>query len=412
MDRESASFQWSSELIEEAWQRHQQGESWRQLAQAFHYPFDRDSFRRRILKRKGRVGSSSPEPPLHQTIQTAREHLHHKVQQEEMRRLTSRRVFIEEIRDALKTALPTLDPPRPFELPSTAFRHQETAILLISDVHVGQHTPGRINGGWHQDLTVTQFQFQKLFDAVAKLWHVHHWGQLVILDLGDDVEGSNMRVSQSRIVDPLVAQQALAYGQLLAEFVQSCATLFQTIRIERIPGNHGRVSAKAGNAGLDELDPINSWDWIAGEATRLMLRPLIEANRLTLINHEGFYGVTHVYDFPLIFEHGSSLRGGSGWAGIPYYGADRMAAAYRDLEGDYRVLAIGHFHRHFVLPTGYQGTLIANGAFPPTTPFVVSSKHQAARPCQILFALHPEQGVTMIRALFLDTPRTPSHEAR
>lgn len=278
---------------------------------------------------------------------------------------------------------------------------------------MGQHTPGRINAGWNQDVDTTTRQMNRLADAVIRLWEQQRqsvqWKNLVILDLGDDVEHSGMRPSQHRIVEPLVAQQSTIYGRLLADLILRCLTVFEHVRVERVPGNHGRVSEKAGNAGLDVLGPENSWDWVGGEVARAILQESIRDNRVTIVNHENWYAITDIMGHKVIFEHGSSERGGGGFGGIPAYGLTRMGAAYRDLEGDYSLLAIGHWHRPMWLPTGFRSWIGANGSFPPTTPFVASAKHSATRPTQTLLSFHPKKGITQTRWIYLDTARDAGH---
>lgn len=352
----------------------------------------------------------APAPTVNEAVQAERDRAKRRADIVTLKQLTSRRAWMEDIYEAVRTAALAVDVP---SLRADAAQlgtfDEETAVLLISDVHVGQHTPALINGGWEQTLAVTQDQMRRLGDAVLRIWDIQHrstpWRQLVIRDLGDDVEHSNMRASQHRYAEPLVAQQSAAYGVMFADLIQRCLTVFAHVRVERVPGNHGRVSEKAGNAGMDVLGPENSFDWIGGAFAAEILRAAIDAGRLTFINHANWYARTEVVGRRIVFEHGSSLRGGGSWGGIPYYAIDRMAASYRDLEGAFDILALGHYHRPYVLPAGYGGVVIGNGSFPPTTPFVVAAKHAHTRPTQTLLSLHPKKGITMIRHLYLDTVR-------
>lgn len=397
---------WSDSEVEAFKQRHDAGESWKAIARREGIPLKPGAFaramQRRLRKRERAVGTQVADVvTAAHLVEKRREASERQEQVQELRRLTDKRAVIEELQALVRSTCATLPVPKALTV-STLGKRAETLILLLSDVHVGQHTPARINGGWTQTVETTQWQMRQLAEQVLAL--TGDWSELVILDLGDDVEGSNMRVSQTRIVDPLVAKQAALYGQMLAELVTTLLTRFDRVRIERIPGNHGRVSPKAGNAGLDELDPVNSWDWMAGVIAEAVLSPAITAGRVEVHNHEGFYGLTTVRQHAVIFEHGASLRGGGSFGGIPWYGVERMAASYRDLEGDYTLLAVGHWHRAWHGSAGRYGHVIANGAFPPTTPFVVSSKHQASRPCQVALALS-DAGIGAVHRLYLDTPR-------
>ena len=428
--------QWTPEELQEGYTLKKAGKTWAELAA--HFDCTPESIRNAMrghgiwtpetvtkaeaTLKLATVPEAEPakpkEPPtVPEQIAHQRDRARTRADIAELKRLTGKRAWIEEIRDAIRESVLTVETPSLIpEAKLYGTFDEEIAVLLLGDVHVGQHTPGRINAGWHQDVDTTAQQMQRLGDVILHRWEVQRrsipWRKLVILDLGDDVEGSNMRPSQHRIVDPLVAQQSTIYGRLLADLVLRCLTVFEHVRVERVPGNHGRVSEKAGNAGLDVLGPENSWDWVGGEVARAILQEPIRDNRVTIINHENWYARTEVFDWPILFEHGSSERGGGGFGGIPAYGLTRMGAAYRDLEGDYALLAIGHWHRAMWLPTGYRSWIAANGSFPPTTPFVASAKHSATRPTQTLLSIHPKECVTDTHWVYLDTVRDAGHGLR
>ena len=420
MSRSRTSFpeRWPLEQLQEAQRLHDAdaNRSWKDIAQAVGRIGEGDALRRAVRRRvrasgEGPASSAAKDPPtVQERVEAERQRVYAQAATEELKRLTTRRRYIEEVRDAVRAAAIQMETPQLLpEAHEFGGYDEEIAFGLIGDVHAGMDTPGRINGGWHQTLEVTEAQYRHLAKSTLTIWDIQRrsvpWRRAHIIDLGDAVEGSNMRPSQHRIVDPLVAQQAAAYGRMQAEYVAKLLTVFEHVTLERVPGNHGRVSEKAGNAGMDVLGPENSWDWVAGEFVREILRHAIDEGRLTLINHENWYGVTEVMGHRVIFEHGSSMRGGGGWGGLPWYGIARMASAYLDLEGQYSLLAVGHWHRPWEVPNGYQGLVVGNGSFPPTTPFVVAAKHSATRPSQTLMSLHPKKGLTMKRLIYLDTPR-------
>ncbi|MDI3298279.1 MAG: metallophosphoesterase [Bacillota bacterium] len=407
---------WTPEMVAQLRDMRSRGYGYRKMAAALSAEFGRRVSRHVVrhavaaIERTGTVPAAPSAPAPSDAVSAERERARRKAEVEELRRLVERRAVIEEWRDALREAALTIEPPPLWrEAGDCGPGDEETAVLLISDIHYGQHTPARVNAGWTQTAAVVEAQFERLAHAVLRIWDLRRrsmpWRHLVILDLGDDVEGDAMHTSQHRQVDPLVAQQTAEVGRLLAGLVQTLLQAFERITVHRVPGNHGRTTPKAGVAGLAELDPADSYDWLAGEFARAILRPAIEAGRVELHNHESYWASTEVMGHRILFEHGSSLRGGASWGGIPYYGIDRAAAAYRDLEGDYLLLALGHYHRPYMLPSGYGSWVLGNGSFAPTTPFVAGSKHRATRPCQALLSIHPRKGVTMATWLYLDVPR-------
>lgn len=362
-----------------------------------------------ISEKQARKAIDSVRRDPSDAIARERERARAKAQEREMRRLVERRAVIEEWRDAIREAALTVDPPPTWDVGGFGPGDEETAVLILSDVHYGQSTPARINAGWTHTPKVVERQFEALARAVLKIWDLRRqsmpWRNLVILRLGDMVDGDGMRASQARQVEPIVVKQTAEVARLEAAFIQACLQAFDTVRVESVPGNHARTSPKPGVAGLAELDPADSYDWLSAEFLRATLAPAIEAGRVEIKNHESYWAVTDVMGHRVILEHGSSLRGGGSWGGLPYYSIDRAAAAYRELEGPFTVLAFGHYHRPYVLPAGFGGLVVGNGSFAPTTPFVAGSKHRATRPSQTLLSIHPRKGVTMITHLYLDTQR-------
>ncbi len=358
---------------------------------------------------QGQEAARAAQEATQTAVQQERARAIRDAQAAELRRLTARRAVIEEWRDAIHQAALTVTPPGLVALPAQAPFGEEEAVLLLGDVHLGQATPPRLTAGWTQDTETTEGQVRVLGEALLRLWELQAgaapWRTLHLLCLGDLVEGSGMRTSQARQVDLLAVQQAGAAGRAVASLVLTALQRFEHVTLDAVPGNHGRTSQQAGPAGLAELDPADSFDWLAIEFAGEILRAAVEAGRVEIRNHQQYYGTLEVAGHRVVLEHGSSLRGGSSWGGIPYYGVDRTSAAYRDLLGDYTVLALGHFHRPYELPSAYGGMVVGNGAFPPTTPFTVATRHQATRPSQTLLSIHPRRGVTMIRRLYLDTPR-------
>jgi hypothetical protein len=394
-----------NDRVRRALELHAEGKTWHEVAPLIGMKHG-DSVRKlvRQARRAGEINTVADK--VKTRVENGRLAAQLRSEQAILRKLTERRVFIEEVRGVIRDAAKTLQPIEPPAwIPHPPPPEEEVGALVLADGHLGMSTPGRINAGWSQTVAVTEQQMRRLTQEVLRYWERHRWRELVMLDLGDDVEGSNMRPSQHRIVDPLAAQQSAQFGRLLAECIANLLSTIKHMRLERVPGNHGRPTEKAGNAGLDVLGPENSWDWVAGEFVREIHSEAIAQGRLEVHNHQTWYGITEILGHRVIFEHGSSLRGGGGNGGLPFAQISRMALNYLDLEGMYTLLALGHWHRPYRIPNGYAGAVIGTGAFPPTTPFVVSSKHQATRPSQTLLSINRKQGISAEYLIYLDTER-------
>lgn len=363
-------------------------------------------------KRSGRHNHRTPSdtPSLSRRIDDERERARRQADIATLKELTGKRAVIAEWTAAIRSSALAMPVPVLWDVVSHPHGDEETALLLLSDVHVGMDTPARMTAGFVTNQETTHQQFKLLAEKVVSFWKAHAdgnrpWSTLVILDLGDDVEGSHMRPSQARIANPLVTDQVRLYGQWLAEFATTLLQVFKHIRIERVPGNHGRVSQRAGIAGLDELDPANSFDLLAGKFTEAILAPAIQEGRAVIINHETYAARTEIANQRIIFEHGSSLRGGTS-LGIPAYGINRAAANYLRLYGEFDLLCFGHWHQPMLMTAGERAKIVVNGAFPPTTPFITGDLHGIGKPTQILMSLHEEHGVTGYYPLYLPIKRS------
>lgn len=343
------------------------------------------------------------EQPSFPTVSKIRENMSMRQEVLELKTLATQRAKIEELKDSIRSLdIPSIKAPTMLH---TNTKNDSVGILLISDIHLGQLTEGRLTGGYEYSPEITKQQFASLFDQVSQQAVDQAWTKLIILDLGDDVDGDDMRPSQHRHVGPLVVQQCAMYGRWFAQFVANMLEYVPSIHVERVPGNHARTSQRPGLAGLAEIDPMDSYDWIAGEFAREILRDQIEQGLVEIINHETFYSALDVFGYKVLFEHGSSLKGSGGPFGAPMAGIQRALLGYRELEGEIDLYVLGHFHRPYLLNAFFNTTIVGNGSFPPTSPFVMAMSKSANRPSQSLITIEKGKGVTNTKTLWLDTKR-------
>ncbi len=374
-----------------------------------------------VLKRK------NPEPvkSVSDQVQAERERAEAKAAAKELKDLISRKAQIDTIHDALKSVAGSVKVPATRSYTQRIGIDEEYPVLHIGDWHVGMSTDHRVNLGFAVSFQTAARQVASLAQAVMRCAELQGcWRHLSIIDTGDGCEGQHMRASQHREAEP-VAQQAVVTGLLKAQLIQSLLQVFESIDFYSVPGNHGRISTKPGVSGLDEVDPINSWDWISTEYARCALGCFTGSEielpeRVNIYNYGSFVARTEIAGWPVVFEHGGQIKGGS-YGGVPYYPVARAASNVRNLlapvdmeldsdtaqylqrVGDPYLFLIGHFHRATLIPQTW-GWVGMTGSLPPTTPYVAATMHQALRPTQNLYSLHPERGLTMFRPLYLELP--------
>jgi len=304
--------------------------------------------------------------------------------------------------------------PTPLVYPDdpTRFREVDRAthewVLEIGDWHVGQKTKIEQTGGmYEQDVSTTRAQVAKLWAAIQRIHAIESTGRRIsklhVVFLGDLVDGDDMRPSQHRHVEDVVTVQVIQAFDLLAWLLRQLMTLFPHIEIDMIGGNHDRTGRNRGDAGLGELDYIDTYAWLAGAFLERVLAADIEAGRLSVRNWQTFFGYKMVAGQRLVFEHGSSFKWGGGYGGVPWYGISALGPRYGQMMGEPDIVMIGHGHRPAIIPHG-RGWIVVNGALPATSTYVQSSFKTVQRPQQWLLSLHHELGITGFLPLYADVP--------
>lgn len=293
--------------------------------------------------------------------------------------------------------------PRPVEAP----RH--TWGLVISDWQLGQLTPfGATGQVFHQTTEVTKHQVHDLWERVEQQLEIESHGkvieELVIFDLGDIIEGDQMRPSQAWQIDSNVTRQAVDATDLEAWLIRQALGRFPKVRVLKVGGNHDRTSQKPGNAGLGELGYTDTYSWLIGEFLKRLFETSIAEGRLEFENFESFFGTAMVAGHRCVFEHGASFRASTGsYGGISYYSIANAAKGYMEMLGGADLILMGHHHCPMVLPMARGwGWQVMNGALPPSSQFAQSNFKSVGRPCQVLIDLHHEVGLTGWKPLYLD----------
>lgn len=286
-----------------------------------------------------------------------------------------------------------------------------TSALVISDWQMGQWSKLGASGGiYTQTTAITKRQVKMLWErfmlrhrieAKAKRFH-----EFVLWNLGDMIEGDQMRVSQAAEVDTPVTQQTLDCLDLEAWLIREALSVFPRVRVLRVGGNHDRTSQKPGNAGLGELGYTDTFSWLIGEFLRRMFERDINKSRLTLVNHESFFGTAVVAGLRCVYEHGASFKTSTGsYGGVPFYPIANAARGYKEMLDGADVILMGHHHRAMVLPmNGGWGWQILNGALPPSSSWIQSGFKSYGRPSQTMLDFHEDVGLTSWAPIYLEQP--------
>lgn len=280
--------------------------------------------------------------------------------------------------------------------------------VVLSDWHVGQKTRLEETGGiYYQDIATARKQVAKVWRALALLHELetktYNITKLHILALGDFIENDDMRPSQHRQVEDVFTAQTVQAFDLLIWFIRQALTIFPDVEVDFIGGNHDRTGRNRGDAGLGELDYIDTVAWLLGAFTERVLDADVQSGRLKITNWTTFFGYKKIAGQKVVFEHGSSMKWGGGYGGVPWYAVQQSAPRYADMLGGADLVVFGHGHKAAIIPSG-RAWVVSNGALPGTSTYVQSNWKSISRPVQWLMMLHEELGVIGWKPLYADIP--------
>lgn len=204
----------------------------------------------------------------------------------------------------------------------------ETAVLLMSDLHYGKETVSF-------DPNIARDRLKRLGEKLASIRRrlgPKTLDGLVVCMLGDMNDGSAIYATQpyhQAITN--VERQADELSATLAEWLQVQRKLWGTVRVEAVPGNHGRV------AGAHEAA---NWDIVL---YRYLMHRLGDDIPFGM-NEESdpFVRVIKIGQHKMLLFHGDTVRM---YMQIPWYGLhQRLMRWYTGKWGPFAVAACGHFH--------------------------------------------------------------------
>ena len=315
--------------------------------------------------------------------------------------------------EVASTLTPEYVPPPPL-IPKP--ERSQTAMLLLSDIHLGQFTPSEqvgLFGEYNKDIALARFRHTfTTFSSIAK-HQPFAIEEVVVVCLGDWVEHAHLRPGHEGRVDLNAIKQALMATNCGVAGLRMLAETFPLVRVVCVPGNHGRVAAD-----YRLCDPTDNFDYMV---YRIMEMALSNQPNITWTIPEAWYANFKVYHHNFFTMHGENIRS---YVGFPWYGATRAIRKYvamfrlaqkrkirdtnpqtRDefeeclIVPDYALLA--HFHssttweapdvEHFV-----------NGAMPGVSEYGAKKVMVINRPRQRMMFVHGKYGVTMRCPIDLD----------
>lgn len=292
----------------------------------------------------------------------------------------------------------------------------QSAVLMISDVHIGQYTPAEdvgVFGEYNTNIALARVKHTfSTFASIAK-HQAFPIDAVHIIFLGDLTDQAHLRPGHEGFVDMNTTKQALAGVNVLTAGLSMLAGQFPHVYVRGVPGNHGRIPADPRRA-----DPTDNFDWLIYNVARLALE---QQDNIIWDIPDTWYVNFAIKGFRFLGIHGEDIIS---YVGFPWYGATRAA---RDYVGMFRLAQrrrlrnsppqtveeyteamivpdyalLGHFHT----PANWEAPdieLLTNGAMPGVSIYGAKRRKVIGRPSQRMFFVHQKYGMAMRCPIILD----------
>ncbi len=291
--------------------------------------------------------------------------------------------IIDMVRESMET-LPPIEMPI-FYIP-TEPHHEEIALLLLSDIHIGKKTISYNPKVFVQRLKRLQNSMMSIITAQRSIRPIR---KLVIVFNGDIVDAEAVYPSQSvdHIAIPIIDQIFAVGVPELTAFLLYCLANFEEVECICTRGNHGQQ-----NAAKWSSSKSTNWDFVIYKA--LEASTTNQPRLKWTINTKDWKSIFKIYNYGFLSTHGNMIKR---YYNSPYYGmtrqAERWSNAYRGrLRLDY--ILYSHFHS---MDTGMRHNnlqIFVNGSFTTDDPYAEENIGVTSIPEQLLLGIHPKYGVS------------------
>ncbi len=208
---------------------------------------------------------------------------------------------------------------------------KEAAVLCMTDLHYGKKTDSFNQDKFETEILALTETMQSRRESFAG----KNITELVVCMLGDVNDGSEIYPTQPHHqVETNVEVQAEEITEILTPFFLKMKEIWGNVRIETVPGNHGR----SGRFAHD----FASWDTVTYKYLRGKLKGDVQVG----INKSGvnpFLRRVNVLGHNYLLYHGHDIKI---FNGIPWYGIWQRVAKWATTKTltPFDVVMTGHFH--------------------------------------------------------------------
>jgi hypothetical protein len=311
------------------------------------------------------------------------------------------RSFLNEVDRVARKATPLKDMQFPaLRIKRKKNRTPEHMVLLLSDLHVGQSFTNQETGDLGEyNYDVFMKRAENLRRGVLEILELHaslrEIPTLHILGLGDFVHGQNLGGEWGpAYTEADIVEQTEAAADVTSQMLQAWGAYFNNVEFVGVLGNHGRAgvskNSDKASANFDRL------------VYSLMQGKLSRYDNIKVDFPKAWWALKEINGFKFVAVHGDNMRGGLGSLEREQTKVKDMLRSKLGIEFNY--MCVGHFHR-FAEIQQPQGGIMVNGSFVGGDMYSMHKLRSIADPCQTIFGVHPEHGVTWQYKLDLDIKR-------
>lgn len=269
--------------------------------------------------------------------------------------------------------------------PKVAGYKPQSAVLLVSDSHIGEAITSEETGGLVEYGTpIFHTQLAELKKAVIEILYLQGYGveirKLYVIFLGDLVTGELIYKGQQAFLDLNLMDQMFTGADAFARMVAEFSSKVPEISCTCLCGNHGRIGSKG------ETKNFVNWDFIM---YKFMERSLEKYDNVHFTIPKAWYENVDIEGHKFLCMHGEDIQR---WMGMPFYGVQRAHAKYiqmlkRKKEScDYFVVA----HQHEAADLAGSKQLI-NGAWPGGSMLSAKRLMSISEPTQWFFGVNKKR---------------------
>lgn len=276
-------------------------------------------------------------------------------------------------------------------------KQQETAVLLLSDIHIGKKNKfldivtGKSEITYDTDVMIQEFRnlTESIYSIIKLLSTSFNIEHLYIFALGDLVDNDRIFPGQRFSIDFEVGKQLWVGVQVISDFLRTMLSVFKHITFVNIIGNHGRFSA-----AREEAPVTNFFDYHLARILEVLFH---NEKRISFIIPDSWFYLLTIDRWKYLLHHGDTVYS---WLSIPFYGLTRQGKARR-IELPYDLEAVGHFHQRMEIPVSSNSYTLVNGGFIPKDNYAWKKFGVISKPEQTFFGVSRKRPRTWSFALSL-----------